>query len=173
MEKELECQFLVKKLPEDIKNHKSVKLVDVYIPRKVGHAAVRIRQQGDKFFITKKTMMRSVYEAKEETIEITEEDFNIFKSMQKAELIEKIRYYYPTTQGMVEIDIFEGKHKGLALAEIEFKSMEELKSSKLPDFCLVEIKKEEFTAGGLLCKTSYQEIEPILNGFDYQKIEFD
>lgn len=172
-ELEIERTFLVKYLPENLKQFKSKKLVDIYIPRKTGHAAIRIRQQGDKFLITKKTRAGSANELKEETIVITEEDFNIFKSMQKAGTIEKTRYYYPYKNHIVEIDIFDGRHKGLVLAEIEFNSMEELNSSTIPDFCLADVTENEFVAGGLLCNISYNSLEPKLKEFGYEKIDFN
>ena len=43
----------------------------------------------------------------------------------------------------------------------------------IPNFCLAEVTQEEFTAGGMLCGKSYEEIEPRLRGFGYSKLFVD
>jgi CYTH domain-containing protein len=148
-------------------------MVDIYIPRKQGHAAIRIRQQGEKFFITKKTEVieQGHKTLKEETIEITEEDFDIFKSMQNAKILDKTRYYLPLDSGLVmELDVFSGDLTGLVLGEVEFDSIESLKSFQTPDFCLSDVSNEDSFAGGVLFKLSYSDLEPILDNYGYQKI---
>jgi CYTH domain-containing protein len=40
--------------------------------------------------------------------------------------IEKTRYYVPSGDHTVEVDVFEGKNEGLIIAEIEFSSVDEI-----------------------------------------------
>jgi len=44
---EREIKYLVKDVPSNITDFPSKSLIDIYIPRKVGHAAIRVRKQGD------------------------------------------------------------------------------------------------------------------------------
>lgn len=172
MEAEKELKFLLKTIPQGLSQCKSKKMIDIYIPRKAGHAAIRIRQQGDQFFITKKTvvMTEGVKVLNEETIQITEEDFMIFSTMEKALILDKTRYDYPLGNNVIEVDIFGGKLNGLALAEVEFNSIEGLKAFTMPEFCLVNVTDKDFLAGGVLYKLSYPEIEKDLSTLGYQPL---
>ena len=171
---EKELKYLVASIPADLDKYDKKRLVDIYIPRKEGHAAIRIRQQGDKFSITKKTpvLVDGVQVLKEETIDITEEDFQIFKTMKNARILDKTRFYYPFGEHMMEIDVFSGELRGLVLAEIEFGSIDDLKSFKKPDFLLSDVTSQDFLAGGVLYKLSYGSIEEKLTEFGYSPLRF-
>jgi adenylate cyclase len=172
MEAEKEVKYLLKTVPEGLEKCKSKKLVDIYIPRKEGHAAIRIRQQGDSFFITKKTpeIVDGVKVLNEETINIIGEDFNVFRSMKDAKILDKTRYYYPLGDNVVEIDVFSGKLNGLVLAEVEFSSIDALKAFEKPGFFLIDVTNQDFLAGGVLYKSSYAEIENRLKCLGYSAL---
>ncbi len=167
---ELERTFLAKSLP-DLSNCKSKEIIDIYIPRSEGHAAIRIRKNGDKYEITKKTRVDDdPSKLKEENISITEEEFQHFNEV-RGKRVHKIRYYYPHNGRTAEIDVFQGALKGLIAVEFEFDNDEEKESFQMPEFCLVDVTHSNFIAGGLLCGKSYQDIEEGLNNFGYSRIE--
>ena len=55
-ELELELTFLVKRIPDEIKSVEPVRIVDIYIPDTSEHSHLRLRQKGEKFEITKKSL---------------------------------------------------------------------------------------------------------------------
>lgn len=169
MEAEKELKFLLSRLPPRLHPCTSKKIADIYIPRKEGHAALRIRQQGDVFAITKKTpvIVEGIRILNEETISITEEEFLVFKSIKDAKIVEKVRYYYPHKKHIIEIDVFGGTLSGLVLAEVEFESLESLRSFTMPDFFLRDVTSVDFLAGGVLYKFTYADIKDKLAAFNY------
>ena len=57
--------------------------------------------------------------------EIDEKTANEYFAMSKTYIIKKKRYYLPLGKYTVELDIYEGKHQGLVVAEVEFESEDE------------------------------------------------
>ena len=51
---ELEKTYLLKYLPEDIKDKQSIEIFDIYIPKSADHSILRIRRRGEVCEITKK-----------------------------------------------------------------------------------------------------------------------
>ena len=82
----------------------------------------------------------------------------------------KIRYYYPCSGRIAEIDVFKGLLEGLVLVDFEFEKPEEKKAFKMPDFCLVDVTREKLVAGGMLCGKSYSDIGKELEKFNYKKL---
>ena len=68
------------------------------------------------------------------------------------------------------MDVFQDQLKGLVLIDFEFKTISEKSSFKTPSIALADVTQENFTAGGVLAGKSYQDIEPELARFNYQKI---
>lgn len=169
MEEERELKYLLREIPPRLTQSKSKKLVDIYIPRKEGHAAIRIRQQGDVFQITKKTpsIVEGICVLNEETISITEEEFAVFKTMRDARVLEKTRYYYPFEGHVLEIDVFGGALSGLVLAEVEFDSLEALRAFDRPYFFGEDVTHRDFLAGGVLYKLTYADIKDTLFQLGY------
>jgi len=100
---------------------------------------------------------------------LTPEEFNSVSSI-KGKKVHKIRYYYPYQGRELEIGVFQGELKGLVLIDVEFKSKEDMKNFKAPDFSLKEVVNKGFLAGGKLCGKKYEEIENFLNELGYKKI---
>jgi hypothetical protein len=40
----------------------------------------------------------------------------------------------------------------------------------MPDFCLTDITREEFVAGGMLCGKKYEDIDNELKRFGYERL---
>lgn len=83
----------------------------------------------------------------------------------------KTRYYYERDGISYEIDVFKEDLSGLVLVDVEFPSVEDKASFKMPDFCLAEVTQEDFIAGGMLCGKKYQDIKEKLDNFGYKKLD--
>jgi len=168
---ELEKTYLAKFIPSKLENKKE--MIDIYIPDGIDHAPIRIRKNGNKFYITKKQPAKENDSSVliEQTIELSEAEFIELEKEIKGRRIEKIRCSFNHKGNTAEIDVFQGKLKGLVLVDFEFDTEEAKEKFKMPDFCLADVTQEDFIAGGMLCGKSYEEIEENLNRLNYKKIE--
>lgn len=166
---EIEKTYLAKNIPKGLKNCKSIEIIDIYIPSSAENPKLRIRKKGNEYEITKKMILdNDPSKQKEETIKITGQEFDDFKTFAKQ--IHKLRYYLDYTGKTAEIDVFLGALKGLIVVEFEFNSEKEKDSFEMPDFCLADVTEEKFISGGWLAGKSYREIEKELKRFRYKKI---
>lgn len=169
---ELEKTYLVKKLPESLKSCKFKEIVDVYIPKFSDHPKLRLRKNGNKFELTKKEPVNdgdASYQ-EEQTIILTETEFNALNQQLEGKRIHKIRYFYDYKGRTAEFDVFQDDLAGLVIVDFEFATLEEKDNFQMPDFCLVEITQEVFIAGGMICGKTYKDIESNLERFEYSKL---
>jgi adenylate cyclase len=167
--REIELTFLAKYLPEDVGDYKFVVIEDFYFPLK--HPRLRLRRMGEKYELVRKMMHRKgdASEHTEEKIPLEKHQYKALRGLEGEELVKR-RVYYKSEGGVVEVDIFLGKLKGLVLVDFEFKDSKELKEFKKPDFCLRDVTQERLIAGGNLAGKSYREIEGELKKLGYMKI---
>ncbi len=117
--KEIERKFLLSQMP-DIPLQSTVSVRQGYITESEDSVEVRLRQKGDRFFMTVKKGQGLVREEGE--ISITPEDFNRLWPMTRGRQVEKTRSKSDLGNGLVaEIDVFSGDLEGLMLCEVEFK----------------------------------------------------
>ena len=102
---ELEKTYLVKKLPEGLKDCKVKEIIDVYIPAASEHPTLRIRKNGapkpaerDGQATYEATKKEAVNEGdssrqEEQTIIVTEAEFNALAKLD-GKKVRKLRYYY-------------------------------------------------------------------------------
>lgn len=168
---ELEKTYLAKSLPNDIKNHKSKEVIDIYIPKDHEHPSLRIRKNGNNYEATKKEPVKDGDASiqKEQTIMLREDEFEALSKLDGKKL-RKIRYFYKTDNYDAEIDVFQDELEGLVLVDVEFEIEDDKDEFEMPDFCLKDVTQEKFIAGGMLCGKSYEEIEEKLNKLGYDKI---
>jgi len=168
---ELEKTYLAKELPTNLKDCKSKEIIDIYIPKSSEHPTLRIRKSGDKYEITKKEPIVEGDSSRqlEQTIILTEAEFNTLNQTD-GKRVSKIRYYYEYNGRMAEIDVFQEDLKGLVLIDFEFETIEEKDAFIMPDFCLADVTQEKFTAGGMICGKTYEDIEDNLKRYKYQKL---
>ena len=134
---EIERKFLVKELP-DLKGQKYSQIKQGYFsisPEK------RVRQRDDKFFLTEKGEGDLIREERE--WEIDEKTAQEYFARSKTYIIEKKRYYLPYGKYTVELDIYEGHHAGLIVAEVEFDSEEEALAFAPPAWFGEDITKDK------------------------------
>ncbi len=133
---EIERKYLLKNDNWRSLSTKNIKIKQGYISTNP-ESTVRIRIADSKGFLTIKGKGNEIahpeYEYEIPTKD-AEEMFNLFC---KKTGIEKIRYIVDFKGHKWEIDEFEGRHKGLILAEVELKSEDE--SVDLPDWIGEEV----------------------------------
>ncbi|MFH1751936.1 MAG: hypothetical protein ABH821_03295 [archaeon] len=175
VEIELERSFLAKRIPselENCKNYVKKEIIDLYLPKAFPHPTIRIRKQGNNYIITKKVPLdfKNFTKFEEQSIKIEEKEFNELLGLE-AKKVEKERHYFDYKSHVAEVDVFKGDLEGLVVIEFEFKTIESMNSFEMPDFCLADVSKEEFIAGGFLCGKKYSDIEKNLEKFGYIKLK--
>ena len=134
---EIERKFLVKALPE-LTNARCDKIKQGYfsiVPEK------RVRQKGEKYILTEKGEGDMVREETE--WEIDKDTAEKLFAQSKTYIIEKTRYYLPYEKYTVELDVYEGHHKGLIVAEVEFESEEQALAFVPPVWFGTDITKDK------------------------------
>ena len=101
---EIERKFLVKKLPEDLKQYECRQLEQGYL---CIEPVVRIRRSDDTYTLTYKGKGLLVRE--EYNLPLTKEAYEHLKPKADGILITKKRYKIPYQSYMIELDIFEGE----------------------------------------------------------------
>lgn len=93
---------------------------------------VRVRKSDDEYYMTYKSKGLMVRE--EYNLPLTNEGYEHLLSKADGSIIRKKRYLIPYEAYTIELDIFEGKHDGLILAEVEFETEEEANTFTPPDW---------------------------------------
>ena len=168
---ELELTYLAKSLPANLKDYPAKKIVDLYVDNGTDHFDLRIRQNGDKYELTRKIPVEAGDASKqtETTIVLNQTEFQSFANT-TSRRIEKTRYFFEHNNHTAEFDVFEGALAGLVLVDFEFDTEDQKNSFVMPEFCLVDITQETYIAGGVLAGKKYSEIETELNRFSYVKL---
>lgn len=160
---EIEKTFLVRSLP-DLSGLEGTLVRDKYFPEIEGHPSLRIRQQADKFEMTKKVMVdNDPSRQREYSIHLSQDEFNCLIQAPGRSLC-KVRYRFPVGKYIAEIDVFKEDLEGLVLADFEFKNVTERDQFQPPEFCEVDVTGIEILVGGMLCGRSYNEIRSFLLG---------
>ena len=156
--KEIERKFLLQDLPANLKKLKKDFILQGYINSEQGEKRIR-NVNNKKFYINEKYGQGIVRDEVEK--EISKAKFlELFKDT-KGKIIKKIRYYYPLAgDKTAEIDCYYGKLKGLNVAEVEFKSIEEAEKFEKPKWFGDDVTFEkEFKNYSLSSLENYEELE--------------
>lgn len=117
---EIERKYLVKKLPESLEQYTCLEIEQAYLNR---DPVIRIRKQNEDYILTYKgsgMMIREEY-----NLPLNKASYEHLREKADGKIIRKKRYIIPIEQGLkVELDIFEGVHQGIILAEVEFPDKE-------------------------------------------------
>lgn len=126
---EIERKFLVKTLPENLKQYQHHQIEQGYL---CTEPVVRIRRSDEKYILTYKgegLLMREEY-----NLPLTKEGYEHLRTKADGILITKKRYKIPYEKYMIELDIFEGELAPLCLVEVEFDSREEAEAFAPPEW---------------------------------------
>ena len=120
---EIERKFIVKCIPAiSLEKFNPTLIKQGYLYK--DPIEIRIRQKGDKYYLTSKS--NGNLERKEVEFGISKENFDDLKNQFNINLLEKIRYEIPLTSKLIiELDVYHNDLKGLMIAEVEFDSLEE------------------------------------------------
>lgn len=165
---------MAKSMPVELADIIPVRLVDIYVPEDPEvHSKFRLRQKGDRYEATKKTLIREgdASAQTEHTIPLDQTEFSALSSVSNKR-VEKDRYSVDLGGYSAEVDVFRGVLKGLVLIDFEFGSEEEKANFIATDHCLADVTQEGFIAGGQLAGRSYEDIKPDLDRFNYTLVEF-
>jgi adenylate cyclase len=104
-------------------------------------ATVRVRSKDDRqAVLTLKGAARGISRAEYE-YEVPIEDARELLEMAQPHVLEKRRYIVPFGGLIWEVDVFEGRHAGLVLAEVELESEDQ--AVVLPDWVGTEVSTDE------------------------------
>jgi adenylate cyclase len=142
MNMEIERKFLIDAslLPRDLKERSSSLIVQGYLTDEA-EAEIRVRKKDRDCFLTIKKGTGLVREERE--IRLTKSNFNKLWPLTKAMRVEKRRYIVPAGIHVIELDVYQGKLKGLVTAEVEFPSMESCLDFQPPAWFGPDISKNE------------------------------
>ena len=136
---EIERKFLVKTLPDNLKEYKCRVIEQGYLNT---NPVVRVRRDNDEYYLTYKG--QGLVCREEFNLILNEESYNHLIKKADGNIISKKRYEIPDDSGhTIELDIFEGVFEGLVLAEVEFNSMDEAKAYTPPDWFLEDVSENK------------------------------
>lgn len=123
---EIERKFLIKDMPE-LASYKSRHITQGYL---CTDPVVRVREDGDSYYLTYKG--KGLLAREEANLPLTREAFEHLLAKADGRIISKTRYLIPCNPYTIELDIFEGDHAPLIMAEVEFPSIEEAEAFTAP-----------------------------------------
>ncbi len=126
---EIERKYLIHTLPDNLDQY-PVRLIEQgYL---CTGPVVRIRRDNDKYELTYKSKGLMVRE--ECNLPLTEESYAHLKAKVDGNIITKKRYMIPLEPYTIELDVFEGIHSPLVLAEVEFPTEETANAFTAPSW---------------------------------------
>ena len=116
--REIERKFLVKRLPENLKQSRSFVIEQGYLATESAGRQVRLRKAGNSTSLTFKVGRGSHREERE--IKLSQKQFAALWPGTAGRRLRKVRYEIPWEDLLIELDIYRGRHAGLVVAEVEF-----------------------------------------------------
>ena len=158
---EVECRYLLDKIPDGLLDSPEGWIItDRYFP----NTRLRLRHMqsisGDENIYKLTQKYRSETQTAYETIVtnqyLTDAEYNLFEAL-KAGILHKKRYRYTMKNRSFSIDVFDGRHRGLILAEMEVGEGAGAYEFVLPSFALKDVTEDPFFTGGKLAAMSDEE----------------
>lgn len=158
---ETERRYLLKTIPDDLAaNTNGWLITDHYLP----NTRLRLRKME---FITGNDIIykltqkyrsetQNAYETTITNVYLNEAEYNLLQPLE-AKIIRKRRYPYSVQNYNFSIDVFEGRHQGLILAEMEFEKTSKLDEFVLPLFVFKDVTDDPFFSGGHLAMVRDEE----------------
>ena len=138
LQMEIERNFLVKTIPDNLSEYKCRIIEQVYL---CTEPVVRARKDNDEYYLTYKG--RGLMAREEYNLPLTNESYQHLLAKADGNIITKKRYEIPDGTGKtIELDIFEGVFEGTVLAEVEFSTVEEANNYIAPDFFIKDVTND-------------------------------
>lgn len=135
---EIERKFLIDltNIPYNLSDMERKEIVQGYI---LHNPVVRVRAVSDlEYYMTFKSNVDEGLVRNEVEFRISRDAYNKLMSRDDINTIHKNRYITTENENKFEIDVFEGKLKGLACLEVEFDNIEDANNFNVPSW----VKKE-------------------------------
>lgn len=136
MAKEIERKFLVSDT-RFLDGHEGEPILQGYVAKEPGAMTTRVRVRADRAFITLKGRLKGIARDEFEYRIPVEDALEILNSHCGDRLIQKSRYLVDYEGQEFEVDVFEGRHAGLVIAELELRH--EAQVVKLPPWVGEEV----------------------------------
>ena len=158
---EVERRYLLNKIPDGLLGDPNGWLIiDRYFP----NTRLRLRHMkslsGEEhiYKLTQKyrSETQNAYETTITNVYLTEAEHNHFEALE-AKILKKKRYPYSLPNFSLSIDVFEGRHQGLILAEMEVEKKAGVDELALPSFVLKGVTEDPFFTGGNLVTMTDEE----------------
>ena len=128
--REIERKFLLKQLPERLKQARRCVIAQGYLAAEPEGRHVRLRKKGRTASLTFKVGRGAHREERE--IKLSAKQFTALWPATVGRRLYKLRYEMPWKNLLIEIDIYRRKHKGLVVAEVEFPNRTACRKFKAP-----------------------------------------
>ena len=151
---EVEHRYLLDKIPDGLlDNPKGWLITDRYFLK----TRLRLRHMqslsGEEQIYKLTQKYRSETQNASETIitnmYLTAAEYDLLAALE-GKVLKKKRYQYPLVSFSLSIDVFEDRHQGLILAEMELDDKGEVREFILPSFVLKAVTDDAFFTGGNL-----------------------
>lgn len=137
--KEIERKFLLPKAPEGLDLFPHSRIAQGYIADTPN--IVRLRSHDGRTFLLTVKHGREIVRDEGE-IDLTREQFDALWPFTAGRRLQKTRYKVPLGSHTIDLDIFEGVHSGLILAEVEFADESECHAFSPPDWFGAEVTSD-------------------------------
>lgn len=157
---EIERKYLIKKLPDLSEAFDVWKIEQAYL---ADVPTLRIRKKNDEYILTYKNKKKSDASGVETVAAVNEEiEIPIPKSIYAHLLLKKIGHTVKKTRYLfhldenhkIELDVFEGRLKGLVMAEVEFTDVADANSFVPPEWFGKEVSADKRYTNKSLSKMS-------------------
>ena len=128
--REIERKFLVREIPEQLKQRRHYQIAQGYLASEPGGRHVRLRKKGKTASLTFKVGRGAHREERE--IKLSPKQFAALWPATAGRRLRKVRYDIPWRNLLIEIDVYRGKHSGLVVAEVEFPDLVTCREFKPP-----------------------------------------
>ena len=135
--REIERKFLVVEPPAGLRKRPHLAIRQGYLAVEPAGKEVRLRRKGDRFFITVKNGGGVCRE--EHEVPLKRKQFQELWPLTAGQRLSKSRYRIPWRKLTVEVDVYQGRHKGLVVAEIEFRDEQACREFEPPAWLGEEI----------------------------------
>jgi adenylate cyclase len=139
--REIERKFLLKQLPERLKQARRCVIAQGYLAAEPGGRHVRLRKKGKTASLTFKVGRGAHREERE--IKLSPKQFAALWPATTGRRLRKLRYEIPWRNLLIEIDIYRGRHSGLVVAEVEFPDHATRRKFKPPSWFGREVTGEK------------------------------
>ncbi len=158
---EIEKKYLTNDCPYDLEKLDRHVIEQAYL---CGNPTVRIRRLDDRYILTYKRKEKDggagACVSEEVELPLNREAYEHLLEKKDSNVVRKTRYIIPLDRDhKIELDVFEGKLRGLVMAEVEFLSLDDAKRFKAPGWFKKEVSGDQRFSNRYLSTLEKYDIE--------------